>query len=511
MRTIIDLLEKNALEFPEKVCLTEKDIVITWKDFNETSNKLANWLIGKGVKKGDKIALIMKNCIDWLPIYFGILKAGAVAVPINYNYDASEMKYCIEISECSSIICSRDFVKEVEFIRSRISTVKIIVFTCNQVDSFGEDYSEILSESSCSNPGIVLSSDDMSAIYFSSGTTGFPKAILLNHKSLLSSAITEQRHHSQTVNDIFLIIAPLYHTGAKMHWFGNLLVGGSAVILNNSLPDVILNTISDKKITIAWLLLPWVQDIIEGIRSEYISLDSYDLSSWRLMHMGAQPIPPQTIREWHKIFPGQQFDISYGLTEAAGPGCVNLGVDNYDKINSIGKSGFGWRTEILSDNKVVPPNVEGELIVMGDGVMVGYYKDSVSTNDIFHNGWLRTGDMAYKDADGYIYLIGRKKDIIISGGENIYPIQIENFIREHPAVKDAAVIGAPNKRLGEVIAAVIELKPDYSCTKSEMNKFCEGLPMYKRPYKIYFMQIPRNGTGKIDKCKLREELFNISP
>lgn len=506
---IINLLENNALKFENKICLTENEQHITWKEFNENSNKLANWLIENGVKKNDKISIVMKNCIDWLPIYFGVLKAGAIAVPINYNYDKNEIAYCIKLTGCSVVICSQEFSEDIYSIKDRIFAVNTII-SCNSVTKYGFCYKDILINSSCLNPNIDIHSDDFAAIYFSSGTTGFPKAIMIKHKSLFMSAVTEQKHHKQTEFDKFLIIAPLFHTGAKIHWFGSLLVGGSAVLLNNTLPDVILETISNEKITIAWLLLPLVYDILDGIDSEYISLNDYDLSSWRLMHMGAQPIPSQTIKKWHKVFPTQKIDKSYGLTEATGPGCVNWGIDNYDKIDSIGKAGYGWDAEIWLYGKIALPNERGELIVKGDGVMAEYYNDSNGTKKVLQNGWLFTGDLAYKDNDGYIYLIGRKKDIIISGGENIYPIQIENYLRKHYAVKDVAVIGVPNKRFGEVIAAAIEFKPECSCTKSEINRFCEGLPLYKRPYKIYFIDIPRNAIGKIDKNKLKEELFNMS-
>lgn len=507
--TIVDLLENNASKFSSSICITEKNCNITWSEFNVYSNKLANWFIKNSVQKDDKIAIIMKNCIEWLPIYFAILKSGAIAVPINYNYDEKEIAYCVQLAECSIVICSQEYSKEAAYIKKLKPAIKFIVLDGDSISNLGTQYNEILSSSSSLNPNITVFSDDLAAIYFSSGTTGFPKAVLIKHQSLFASAITEQKHHRQNIDDKFLIIAPLYHTGAIIHWFGSLLVGGSAVLLNNTLPDVVLETISDKKITIAWLLLPLVQDILDAIDSEYISLDNYNLSLLRLIHMGAQPIPSSVIRKFHEMFPNQTFDKSYGLTEATGPGCVNLGFDNYEKIDSIGKAGFGWKAEILTDDKIAPSNVSGELIVKGDGVMVEYYNDPSATKKVLENGWLHTGDLAYKDDDGYIYLIGRKKDLIISGGENIYPIQIEDYLRGHPAVKDVAVIGMPNKRLGEVIAAAIELKPEFSCTKFELNRYCEGLPIYKRPYRIYFANIPRSATGKIDKNRLKKELFGV--
>lgn len=506
MITIVDFLENNASDFAKRTCITEKNSNLTWKEFNELSNKIAHWFIKNGIKKDDKIAIIIKNCIEWLPLYFGILKTGAIAVPINYNYDKNELAYCVQLADCSIVICSQENIDNSTYIRKVSTNVKLVVLMndfLNEVKMQNDD----LDCSLCQNPNISIMPDDIAAIYFSSGTTGFPKAILIKHRSLLAAAITEQKHHGQTLQDKFLVVAPLYHTGAIIHWFGCLLVGGAAVLLNNTLPDVVLKTISNEKITIAWLLLPLVQDILDAIDSKYVLLDNYDLSSWRLIHMGAQPIPSHTVLKWHEIFPEQDFDKSYGLTEATGPGCVNLGINNYEKIDSIGKAGFGWKVEIFADKKFAPPNVVGELIVNGDGVMVEYYKDSSATEIVLQEGWLRTGDIAYKDEDGYIYLVGRKNDVIISGGENIYPIQIEDYLRKYSSIKDVAVIGMPNKRFGEVVVAAVELKTNFSCTKKELNRYCEGLPMYKRPFRIYFVNIPRNTSGKIDKNLLKKQLF----
>lgn len=510
--SIIDYLENNALKHSDKVSLVEicngvayHKKSITWHKFNINANKFANWLIGHDITQDCKVVILMKNCIDWLPIYFGILKAGAIAVPLNYNFDVSELQYCIELVECSVIIFSTEFLDKISAVRSSSAIPYVYIEVGSNILPASESYNSILESSSELNPHIFIAAENNAAIYFSSGTTGFSKAILLTHKALTASAQTEQNHHHQSNSDNFLITAPLYHTGAKVHWFGNLLSGGSAVLLNNMSPYRIIDIVSKEHITIAWLLLPWVQDILDAIDDGDIVLQDYDLKSWRLTHMGAQPIPPEIVQRWHSKFPNQQFDINYGLTEAGGPGCIHLGVDNIHKPGSIGKAGYKWEALIVSDEGTpVPNNVVGELIVKGNGVMVGYYRNPEETAETLRNGWLFTGDMAYKDKDEFIYLVGRKKDLIISSGENIYPIQIENFLKTNPAIKDAAVIGVPNNRLGEIIVAIIEIKPGYHCSKSEIKKFCISLPPYKRPYKFIFGSILRNATGKIQKEKLRE-------
>ncbi len=362
--------------------------------------------------------------------------------------------------------------------------------------------------SNCSSvaPKIALTEKDNAAIYFSSGTTGFPKAILHNHESLIHSCRVEQNHHGQTRDDVFLCIPPLYHTGAKMHWFGSLLSGSKAVLLKGTKPEYILDAVSKEKCTIVWLLVPWAQDILEALDSGALKMEDYELSQWRLMHIGAQPVPPSLIKHWKRYFPEHLYDTNYGLSESIGPGCVHLGVENIHKVGAIGKPGFGWQVKIVDESQdVVQKGDVGELAVKGPGVMTCYYNDEKATKEVLsQDGWLFTGDMAMEDEDGFIFLVDRKKDVIISGGENIYPVQIEDFIRNHNAVHDVAVIGIPDKRLGETTLAVIELKPGIECTEEEVMGFCKKLPRYKRPHKVIFADIPRNPTGKIEKPKLRE-------
>lgn len=225
------------------------------------------------------------------------------------------------------------------------------------------------------------------------------------------------------------------------------------------------------------------------------------------MHIGAQPVPPILIRRWLAYFPNHKYDTNYGLSESTGPGCVHLGMENIHKVGAIGVPGYGWQCKILGDDGItqVTRGDVGELCVKGPGVMTCYYGDPEATAEILTaDGWLKTGDMAMQDEDGFYYLVDRKKDVIISGGENIYPVQIEDFLRTSPAIKDAAVIGMPDARLGEITAAIIETKPEYTLTQEDVEHFCLALPRYKRPRKIIFADIPRNATGKIEKPRLRE-------
>ena len=478
---------------------------LTWGEFDKRANRFANLLLSRGIKKGDRVAILLMNSIEWLPVYFGILKTGALAVPLNYRYTADEIKYCLKLSDSSVLVFGPEFTGRVEEICDRIPDIKYNFYVGEDCPTFAESYDRLVTYCSSHDPAIQVSDDDEAAVYFSSGTTGFPKAILHAHRSLVHAAKTEQAHHSQGRNDVFLCIPPLYHTGAKMHWFGSLVAGSKAVILKGTKPKWIIESASREKCTIVWLLVPWAQDILDAIDSGEIDLSEYELDQWRLMHIGAQPVPPSLIKRWLKVFPHHDYDTNYGLSESIGPGCVHLGCGNVHKVGAIGKAGYGWEVKIVDEHgETVSRGEVGELAVKGPGVMLCYYKDEKATNDVLKDGWLFTGDMAQEDEDGFIYLVDRKKDVIISGGENLYPVQIEDFIRKHDAVKDVAVIGLPDARLGEIAAAIIEVKEGYTLTEDDVNDFCYDLPRYKRPRKVILADVPRNPTGKIEKPKLRE-------
>ena len=480
---------------------------ITWRVFDEKANRCANLLIERGVRKGDKVAILMYNCLEWLPIYFGVLKSGAIAVPFNFRYDAAEILYCAELAEVDVIIFGPEFIGRIETNAERLSKGRLLIYVGDNCPSFAESY-HIMIDNCSSLPPMVggITEDDFGAIYFSSGTTGFPKAILHKHRSLTQAAQMEQKHHLTGRQDNFLCIPPLYHTGAKFHWMGSLVAGSKAVLLKGTKPEIILDAVSKEKCTIVWLLVPWAQDIVDALDRGDIKLENYDLDQWRLMHIGAQPVPPSLIRRWKKYFPNHDYDTNYGLSESTGPGCVHLGLENISKVGAIGVPGYRWECKIIDeDGKRVFRGSVGELCVRGPGVMTCYYNDPKATAEVLtKDGWLLTGDMAMQDEEGFYFLVDRKKDVIVSGGENIYPVQIEDFLHKFDKIKDVAVIGLPDRRLGEISAAIIELQPNVECTEDEVNNFCLDLPRYKRPKKIIFADVPRNATGKIEKPVLRK-------
>jgi acyl-CoA synthetase (AMP-forming)/AMP-acid ligase II len=513
MTTISDMLAQNARLYPDDIALIElkpsqnvrKEI--TWKQFDERANRIANALKDKGIGKDDKVIHWMMNSINWLESYFGIIRTGAWAVPLNFRFTSRDFEYCADIAEAKVMILGEEFVERVEDVRPQLSTIQHYILAGQSPPGNMVSLEDLITSSSPKPTGVELTDNDECGLYFTSGTTGDPKPILLTHNNMVCEAIVEEMHHYQSRKDNFILLPPLYHTGAKMHWFGNLMAGGKATILTEINPRNIFEAVEKERGTIVWLLVPWVHDILVAMDRGELRKEDYDLSCWRLMHIGAQPVPPSLVHRWKKYFPNMQYDTNYGLGEASGPGCVHLGIENERKVGAIGKAGFNWETRIVKDNgEDVARGKVGELIVKGCGVMKEYYKNPAKTAETIRDGWLYTGDMARMDNDGFIYLVDRKKDTIITGGENIYPAEVEEILHGHPKIYDVAVIGIPDERLGEIALAIIAPKPGEGLTEAEVFEFCEqNMAKYNRPRRIIFDKVPRNPTGKIEKPKLRQK------
>ena len=288
---VTDLLERNHKLYGDEIALVELnpmikdarkktwkeyDLVqqtsatpyrreITWSVFDEKANRVANMLLSRGVKKGEKVAILMFNSLEWLPIYFGILKTGAIAVPINFRFTADEIKYCADLADVQVLFFGPEFIGRIESIEEEMNKGRLLIYVGDGCPTFAESYRELVADCSSIAPLIRLDEEDDAAIYFSSGTTGFPKAILHNHESLMQAALMEQKHHLTGRDDVFLCIPPLYHTGAKFHWMGSLAAGSRAVLLTGTTPEIILDAVSKEKCTIVWLLVPWAQDIVDRV------------------------------------------------------------------------------------------------------------------------------------------------------------------------------------------------------------------------------------------------------
>jgi len=517
--TITEMLARNGQMYPNDVALVQvtpsQNIrrQITWAEFDKKANRVANFLISIGVQKGDKVLLLMRNCIEWLVAYFGIIRTGAWVVPLNFRFTSLDIEFCANIAEPKVFILGEEFAERVEAIRPELSSIKDYFLVGQTVPQNMERLEEEIDEYSSSEPGVELKEEDTCGLYFTSGTTGTPKAVVFTHKNLQSAAISSAFRRNDQQTDVSTLIGPLYHTGTIMHWFGNLIVGGRGVLLVDKkiIPEYILEIVHQERVTELMLYVPWAQDLVSALEKGEVRKERYDLTCLRLMHLGAQTIPLSLVERLKSHFPNAQYIETYGLTESTGPGCICLvGIEKREGL--IGRPGLNWEARIVNDQgDDIPPGEVGEIIVRGDGVRKEYYNNPEETAKTLKSGWLYTGDLGKVDEEGLFYIVARKKDVIISGGENIYPSDIESVLLRHPKVYDAALVGIPDDRLGELAVAVIEPKPGATLTEDEMNDFCEAsFPRYRRPRKVIIGEVPRNSTGKIQKRALRQKYSEIS-
>jgi len=510
---LVDVLDKNSRLYPsdpafvEVKPLSKEREEINWKQFSDRTSRLANALLHRKISKGDKVFLLGKNSINWIEAYFAVMKTGAWVVPLNFRFTDDDIEYCAKVAEPAAFILADEFGKRMNHIRSNLPTVKKYVSIGRESLGGMENMEDLIQKSSPESPGVELGDQDACGLYFTSGTTGAPKPVLVTHLNLMCAAISEATNHYLEQDDSLLMMPPLYHL-AIGHLLGLMLVGGRTVLLTEKVgPKLIIENISGECISVVFLLVPWALDLIEALDKGVIKKKDHDLSSLRLTHMGAQPIPPSLVHRLKEYFPEMQYDTNYGLSETAGPGPIHLGIENESKVGAIGKPAMMWDARVVDfEGKDVARGEVGEIVLKGSGVMKEYYKNPGLTSEAIRDGWLRTGDLARTDDEGFIYLVDRKKDLVICGGENIYPVEVEEIILRHPKVHDVAIIGIPDERLGEIPIAVIEAKPDSNLAEDEINSFCdENLPRFKRPRRIMFDHVPRNPTGKIEKPKLREK------
>jgi acyl-CoA synthetase (AMP-forming)/AMP-acid ligase II len=510
---VVDVVRKCARSYPDDPAFVEVRPVtkgreeVSWALFEERTNRLANALLSGGVTRGDKVFLLGKNSIGWMETYFAVLKTGAWAVPLNFRFTDDDIRFCANSAEPVAFIFDEEYTTRIAAMRPELPSTSLYA-AIGSAGTAGVFATESLIKEHAPTPiDVKLEDEAECALYFTSGTTGAPKPVLIQHKSLMCSAVTEAMNHGLTHSDRFLMMPPMYHV-AIAHMLGVMAAGGCSVLLTEQVnPQTIVETMSKERITVVFLLVPWANDLLEALDTKAIKAEEYDLSSWRLTHMGAQPIPPSLVMRLKRYFPKMQYDTNYGLSESMGPGVIHLGMENERKVGAIGKPNVMWDVRIVDmKGEDVPQGEVGEVVVKGAGVMKGYYRNPELTARTIRDGWLYTGDLGRVDEDGFIYLVDRAKDLIISGGENIYPVEVEEAILKHPKVHDVALIGVPDDRLGEVPCAVVHALSGERLTEEELRLYCDqNLPRYKRPRYFVLDQVPRSPTGKIEKPKLREK------
>ncbi|WP_335870829.1 long-chain-fatty-acid--CoA ligase [Bacillus sp. 2205SS5-2] len=497
-------MSMNARRHPNKEALIYGEKRYTYQDFNEMVNALANGLLLQNVKKGDKIALMMKNSDDYAICFYAAAKVGAVLVPINFRLVSKEVRYILQQSDSSIVICDDDLAETVEDARKGLSLVREVICPSPSSYSHHKTLREIKS-ANLTEPGVEVSDDDDLEILYTSGTTGRPKGVLLDHKRIMNVGIIMLAGLGLNPQDRFLHIAPLFHS-AQLNLFmiTGFFLGATHVIHRDFHPVKTLETIEKEKVTFFF-----------GVPAMYTHLlqvpmkEKYDLSSISRCAYGAAPMAPELVKQSMSLFQTKQFYNLCGLTEGGPGGIILMPEDHKTKLGSGGKAFFFTEARVVDEsmNDVKVGGV-GELVLRGETMMKEYYKKPKETQKAFEGGWLHTGDLAQIDEEGFITIVDRKKDMIISGGENVYSIEVEEIMYEHPQVLEASTIGIPDEVWGEMVAAVIVPKPGETIDEEEFQTFCrQSLAGYKIPRKLFIVEeLPRNASGKILKYQLREKL-----
>lgn len=502
MMNLFEALERNAKYQKEKPAIIFENKVYNFEEYNKQVNQIANALISFGIKSGDKIAFMMKNSDQFCFIYYGILKAGAVAVPVNFRLTAKEARYIIDDSDSVIVFADEDLAETVQKAAENNNKVQLQIITGSKKKE-GQILLTEFQSSNTENPNLeVLESDDAEIMY-TSGTTGLPKGVVLDHHRVLHVAFGMIMGFKMGPEDQLLHLAPLFHC-AQLNLFlvTGTMLGCTNVIRQEFNPEQTLKDIEQYKISL-FFGVPTMYNFLLQVPNR----EKYDLSSVSRCGYGAAPMPVAVLQRAMEIFSTDQFFNMCGQTEG-GPGGVRLSPEEHKtKLGAAGRASYNVDARVVDVNgEDVKPGEVGEFIIKCESMMKGYYKKPEETAKVLKNGWLHTGDLATIDEDGYLTLVDRKKDMIISGGENVYSTEVEHVLYKHPGILEAAVIGVPHEVWGETVAAVIVPKEGNQITLEALQQFCrEELAGYKIPRVLYEIdELPRNASGKILKYQLRE-------
>ncbi len=498
-----EIARKWAHKIPDKEAFVIGDKRYSFSQFNERVNRLANALSKTGIKKGDKISLLFMNSVEILECYFAAGKIGAIAVPNNFRLAPDEYIYQINQSDSIAFIFQEVFYELVDKIRPQLTSVKYFICVSEKETTACLNYEKILADSSSEEPGIFVSDEEPLYIMYTAGTTGRPKGILITHKNVVIDRINLSLELGLSFNERALCVPPLFHTGAACECTTFFYLGCTTVILERFELEKILPLIEKEKITLI-LLMPVMWSFLLSLPD----IDKYDTNSLKFAVTGASIMPVELKEKVIKKFPNAGVFDLYGLTECTTNATIIKPEDAYRKPGSIGKAMINIETGVVdSDGNSLPPGEAGELILNGPTIMKGVYNNPKATEDAIKDGWLYTGDVVKMDEEGYLYILDRKKDMIISGGENIYPAEVEAVLVKHPKIREVAVIGVPDSTWGENVLAVVVLNEGETATEEEIIEYCKAhIASYKKPKSVIFeKELPRNPSGKVLKTELRKK------
>lgn len=494
MSTIHGLLERNANVYPNKEAFITKTDRITYSEMNQRTNQCARYLLEQGVEKGHRIAILSRNDENFMYSFFSVLKMGAIPMPINNKLTPREISAILNSVQADGIIFNKDFQVKVDETKQDWSS------------SFVFDIQGMIEKSRLlehGNLNLEIESGDICEILFTSGTTGVPKGVVFTHENILSLAYGMTVEFEFTNEDKIFTIMPLSHSAPLNCYFIGPLYAGASFVIDDFTPQSFLKWIHDEKTTftfaapVAYLLASKEKNVYE-----------FDLSSMKTFAYGGSAMPLATYELVTEKFHNKNFYQVYGLTEAGPNGCLLRPQEHANKRGSIGKKpALNMEMKIVREDGTESAVGEyGEVLLKGPSVMLGYYNNPGATEQTIKDGWLSTGDIAYKDEDGYFFIVDRKKDVIIPGGVNVYPREIEEVLAKHPSVYQACVVGVPDPVWGETVKAVIVRNEDQTIDEKELKKYLSGcLAEYKIPRIYSFVnELPHSPSGKILKHKVKE-------
>ena len=506
-KNIAELLILNANRYPQKTAIIYKGKRITYSELNSKVNQIARGLLDFGIGVGDKVGYLLPNSNQLIEIYFAIQKIGAIAVPLNFRLVPREISYLVNAGDCKALIFSDQFISKVDAIKLELPKLKFFICSGNSSQHYWnlESIAEMNSEE---EPLLFQNENALSRIQFTGGTTGVPKGVMRTHHNDIAEIMSVMMSSKMAANpdEIVLIQCPLEHHGGHS-WFVSVIgTGATLIICDKFREEDILSLIEEEKVTYLLLLPP----------STYLRLlnapnfSKYDVSSVRLVQSAAGITCSEITQRIYKGFPNCQMNYGWGQTESGTGSSLILTLEMAEKdlpeMNSIGKPMPFLEMKIIDDkNEEVPIGEVGECVVKGPTTMIGYYNHPEINKEIMiDGGWVRTGDMMKKDENGYYYLMSRKKDMIKSGGENVFAQEVVKTIRSHPSVENCIVFGVPDEKLGEAVMTVVQLRNGCTLTLEELQNHCKAyISSYKKPLYLDFInQFPMNDAGKIQKYKL---------
>jgi len=504
-----NIVRRNAKRYPRETAVVFGSYRFNFDEFNRRVNSIANALIDLGLRREDKVAILLDNCHQYVELYFAVPKAGGAAVPVNTTLNTTDTASILNNSEAKMLVFGERLAPVVDSLLSHLNSLESLIVVGAPVNE-ARSYEQLVTDYPATEPEVGVKEQDLAYLLYTSGTTGLPKGVMLTHRATIDGSLNHLLGTRSRHADIGLVATPLFWGGAIiLTILPQFYMGGSIVIADNSTPGGILELIQKEKITTSLMTPPMIMAMLE-----YPELGNYDVSSLRHAWFAGQPMPVDALTRALETL-GNVFFQCYGSTEllamthivpeeqaTEGP------PEKVRRLASVGREVPNVEVRVVNDEGTdVAPGEVGEVIGRGDNIMKGYWQMPLATEEALKDGYMHTGDLATIDEDGYIYLVGRKKDLITSGGQTIYALEVEEVIYQHPSVAEAAVIGVPDENMGESVKAVVALRKGEKVTAEDIMEFCQQrLPDYASPKSIAFIKaLPRNPAGKVLRRVLREK------